>query len=124
MVLTMNAEEKKERPRKTEKEFTERIGDRAARKQYAREQADRTLWHGLGAMGTVGWTVGLPLLLGVLLGTWIDSIWPGSPVSWRLTLMIGGLLFGVASAWRWLEGERKEIECERYKQESEQNNGE
>lgn len=110
---------REERQKEDEAEFTKDISDRAARKQYARENADRSLWHGLGAIGTVGWTVGLPTLAGVLLGVWIDSIWITSPVSWTLILMIAGLLLGIGSAWLWMEGERKEIERQGFKREHE-----
>ncbi len=116
----MNKSEEDRQRREAEDAFTRRIGNRAERKQHARNNADRALWHGLGAMGTVGWTVGLPTLIGVLLGIWIDALWLTSPVSWTLVLMIGGLLFGVGSAWLWLEGERKEIEREGFRQEHSQ----
>lgn len=106
--------------REKENDFAQHIGNRAARKQHARDTTDYSLWDGLGAMGTIGWTVGLPTLLGVLLGAWIDTVWLNSPVSWTLILLIGGLLFGIGSAWRWIEGERKEIEQQEFRQEQEE----
>lgn len=105
-----------------EANFTQCVNDRVARKQFAREMDPHNFWHGLGTIGTVGWTVALPTLLGVLLGIWIDSIWPTSPIPWTLTLLIGGLLFGLGSAWLWLEGERKAIERHGLKKEPRQDN--
>jgi ATP synthase protein I len=103
-------------------EFLETIGDRVARKQHAQNlNRSRSLWHGLGTIGTVGWTIGLPTVLGVLLGVWIDSIWPASPFSWTLVLLIGGLLTGLASAWLWLEGQRQEIGRGLFKPEESEN---
>lgn len=96
--------------------FLERVGDRATRRLRAERAADRSFWHGLGAIGTVGWTVGLPTLGGVLLGIWIDARWPTSPLSWTLLLLVAGLVAGSFSAWLWLEGERKEIERARRQQ--------
>jgi len=95
---------------KSDQEFIEHIGLEAARKRHARNSANESLWHDLGTIGTVGWTVGLPTLLGVLLGTWIDTVWENSPVSWTLVLLIVGLLLGIGSAWMWIAGEQKQIE--------------
>jgi ATP synthase protein I len=89
-------------------EFVDQIGEDIARKLRART-ADNNIWHGLGSIGTVGWTVGLPTLLGVLLGAWLDSIWPGSPISWTLALLIAGLATGLVSAWLWMEQQRKDM---------------
>lgn len=104
------AGEQEERESDSEALFVGRISDRAARRLRAERAAERSFWHGLGAIGTVGWTVGLPTIGGVLLGVWIDSRWPTSPISWTLVLLIAGLFIGSFSAWLWLEGERKEIE--------------
>lgn len=110
----MNEPEKKG-AREQEVEFADHIGEDVARKLRAREKG-RSLWHGLGTMGTVGWTVGLPTVLGVLLGTWLDSIWPTSPIPWTLALLIAGLLAGILSAWMWIEQQRKEMQLGRPKE--------
>lgn len=91
-----------------EQEFSERVGTKATRKRRARRLGEERVWFGLGMFGLVGWSVVVPTLLGVVLGIWIDSRWPGQ-VSWTLTLMIGGLILGCLNAWFWIEQEQREI---------------
>jgi ATP synthase protein I len=87
------------------------IESKQARKMHARQTKDRGTWFGLGMMGTIGWTVVVPTLLGVALGLWIDAHWPGS-VSWTLMLLIGGLLLGCVNAWLWIAREQRAMEQE------------
>jgi len=54
--------------------------------------------------GLVGWSVALPTLLGILIGSWIDMLLPGR-VSWTLTMLILGLFVGCANAWYWIQRE-------------------
>ncbi len=91
-----------------EQEFSEHIGKKAARKDLARRVRDEQIWSGLGLFGLVGWSVTVPTLLGLALGIWIDTRWPGQ-ISWTLTLMIAGLIVGSLNAWFWIEQERREI---------------
>lgn len=91
-----------------EQEFSERIGQKAARKRRARRTGDERVWFGLGLFGLVGWSVAVPTLLGLALGIWIDTRWPGQ-ISWTLTLMMAGLILGCLNAWFWVEQERREI---------------
>jgi ATP synthase protein I len=91
-----------------EQEFSERIGQKAARKRRARRADDERVWFGLGLFGLVGWSVAVPTLLGLALGIWIDTRWPGQ-ISWTLTLMMAGLILGCLNAWFWVEQERREI---------------
>lgn len=82
------------------------------RKLRARRHKDRSVWFGLGMMGTIGWTVAIPTLLGAALGIWLDTRWPGS-FSWTLTLLITGLLIGCLNAWLWISREQKSMEREK-----------
>jgi ATP synthase protein I len=88
------------------------IEGKQVRKMRARRTKDRGTWFGLGMMGTIGWTVVAPTLLGVALGIWIDSRWP-SAISWTLVLLIGGLLLGCANAWLWIFREQQAMEREK-----------
>ncbi len=56
--------------------------------------------------GLVGWSVAVPTLIGIALGTWIDRTWPGE-VSWTLTLLFVGVVIGCANAWRWIQRESR-----------------
>lgn len=84
--------------------FTEQVGRRAERKIRAREKGKRSVWFGLGMFGVVGWSVAIPTLIGVAIGAWMDSMWPGLP-SWTLTMLIIGILLGCLNAWYWVKQE-------------------
>lgn len=88
------------------------IGGQHARKMRARRNKDHSAWFGLGMIGTIGWTVAIPTLLGVALGLWIDAQWPG-PFSWTLTLLFTGLVIGCINAWMWISREQESMEREK-----------
>lgn len=91
------------------REWSEEVGDREVRKIRARRKRDRTLWVGLGAFGIIGWSVAVPTLVGIILGVWLDRLWPGS-FSWTLALLLAGVTLGCLSAWYWVSLESKAIE--------------
>ena len=84
------------------------VARRAARRQRAQREGDRSVWFSLGMMGLVGWSVAIPTLIGIALGWWIDGTWPGR-VSWTLTLLFVGVAIGCLNAWYWVrqESERR-----------------
>jgi ATP synthase protein I len=71
----------------------------------ARQEGDRSIWAGLGLFGMVGWSVMVPMLLGIALGIWIDKRFPSS-YSWTLMLLFVGLVLGCWSAWYWMQREQ------------------
>ena len=87
--------------------FEEMVGGKERRKLKARATGKQSPWFGLGMFGLVGWSVVLPMLLGIFVGGWIDERWP-SQVSWRLTLMFAGLVMGCVNAWMWIQKEASE----------------
>jgi ATP synthase protein I len=71
-----------------------------------RRQAERTkrarqlgFWQGLGLVGTVGWMVSLPGVLGALGGRWLDARCH-TGIHWTLGLLVVGVALGCLSAWR------------------------
>jgi hypothetical protein len=54
--------------------------------------------------GLVGWSVAIPTVAGALFGVWLDHLWP-SRISWTLTCLFVGLLWGCRQAWFWIEKE-------------------
>jgi ATP synthase protein I len=92
----------------TQGEFAENIGSSEARKIKARQNKSKGVWFGLGMMGMIGWSVAIPTLIGVVIGIWLDSIYPGH-ISWTITFLFAGLVVGCANAWYWVERERKKI---------------
>lgn len=77
------------------------VGVRALRKLRAKRHSDRSAWWGLGMIGTIGWSVAIPTLLGVFLGRWLDRDNPGGR-SWTLALLAAGLVIGCMNAWHWV----------------------
>ncbi|MES2365318.1 MAG: AtpZ/AtpI family protein [Pseudomonadota bacterium] len=110
-------DEPKMKSTQAETEFSQQVGEKAARKLKAQRQVTQTIWTGLGMMGLVGWSVAIPTLLGAALGIWIDKHFPGSH-SWTLALLAIGLGLGCFNAWHWVSKEDREI------REQEENNHE
>lgn len=90
-------------------EFIDKVGEKEAHKIKARDEKKRIIWFGLGMMGTIGWSVAIPTLLGIALGIWLDSKWPGR-ISWTLTFFFAGLFLGCINAWYWVRMEQKKME--------------
>lgn len=98
--------EEKAKPGDTQ--FSQQVGDMAARKLKAQRHVTKTVWSGLGMMGLVGWSVVVPTLLGAALGIWLDKNYSGEH-SWTLALLTIGLVLGCINAWHWVAREDKEI---------------
>lgn len=97
------------------RDFPLEVAAREDRKIQARKARDRTVWFGLGMFGLVGWSVALPTVLGVALGVWLDSNWPGR-FSWTLALLLAGASLGALNAWYWVSQEQEAMERERERQ--------
>jgi ATP synthase protein I len=87
------------------------VDQRVARKMRARSTTRHSVWMGLRLFGLIGWSVVLPVLLGVAAGVWIDAHWP-SRVSFTITLLFVGVGAGCYGAWRFVEGEQARIRPE------------
>lgn len=86
--------------------FEQQVSQKSKRKVQARQEGDRSIWAGLGLFGMVGWSVMLPILLGIALGIWIDRRFP-SPYSWTLMLLFVGVVLGCWNAWYWIQREQR-----------------
>lgn len=82
------------------------VARKAARRRKAAREQDRSIWFSLGLFGLVGWSIAVPTLAGVALGTWIDAHWP-SRISWTLTLLFVGVVLGCLNAWYWIKQESR-----------------
>jgi ATP synthase protein I len=97
--------------------FAEQIGAKAARKLKARAaelpggvttHAGQSPWSGLGAIGIIGWSAAMPMLLGAALGIWLDKRhWTSH--SWTPALLLTGLAVGCFNAWRWVSARNREM---------------
>jgi ATP synthase protein I len=96
-------------------DFLEKIGDKEERILKARQEKKKGVWFGLSMMGTIGWSITIPALLGLALGLWLDSKQPGS-ISWTLTLLLIGIIVGCFNAYYWV---KRQLRVDRKKQDDE-----
>jgi len=90
-----------EKSPKDESDMADRVGVKAAQMLKARRNRKPEVWFGLGMMGTIGWSVCVPTLLGAGIGIWLDKHHPGAH-SWTLALLMAGLTLGCFNAWLWV----------------------
>lgn len=88
-------------------DFTDEIKAQAKRKLRAQNNKNH-IWSGFGMFGLIGWSVAAPVVLGALLGMWIDDHYAGAH-SWTLILLVVGLCIGCWNAARWVMREHKNI---------------
>jgi ATP synthase protein I len=91
----------------SEQKFVERIGSSEARMIRRKTRGDRGLWRPMAMIGVIGWTVAVPMLIGIAIGTWIDHRWP-SRFSWTLMLLVAGLGLGCLLAWTRIKREQED----------------
>lgn len=82
------------------------IGSREARMVRRQKEGAPNVWRSVGIIGLVGWSVVLPMLIGVAVGLWVDRTWPNR-FSWTLMLLVGGLAAGCANAWSRIKREQE-----------------
>lgn len=70
------------------------------RRQHEAE-GEPSLGRQLGQIGMLGWVVVTPVLLGILLGRWLDRSF-GSGVFWTAPLLLLGAVVGMRAAWLWM----------------------
>jgi ATP synthase protein I len=81
----------------------ERLATSVRRQRERRERWQRdgnlTLPRSLALVGTLGWLLVAPALLGVLLGRWLDRRYQ-SGVFWSATLLFAGVIAGGSFLWK------------------------
>lgn len=78
--------------------FISRVASREERMVRRKKEGAPNVARAVALVGLIGWTVVLPMLIGIAIGTWIDHRWP-SRFSWTLMLLVAGLAFGCWHAW-------------------------
>jgi len=66
-------------------------------------QPEPSLSRRLAQIGVLGWAIVVPILLGLVVGRWIDHLF-STGITFSAALIIGGAAFGMWSAWRWMGG--------------------
>lgn len=84
-------------------DFRRTVREKAERKRRARGRRD-DVWFWLGMFGMVGWSVAVPMVIGVVVGVWLDGV-TDMQASWTLTGLLVGLIVGCAIAWYWIRQE-------------------
>jgi ATP synthase protein I len=92
------------KPASDESTFSRQVGVQAVLKLRAKRQGKKSVWFGLGMSGLIGWTITVPVVIGVTIGVWIDDRY-ASQYSWTLMLLFIGLIVGCGNAWRWVSSE-------------------
>ena len=82
----------------------EAVRTRQERRERWQREGERSIGQNLAMIGTLGWTVVVPTLLGVFAGRWLDRHF-GSGVFWSLGLLVAGLAFGCSLAWKRIHSE-------------------
>lgn len=79
--------------------MTQAVRTRRARRERWRRDGERSLGQNLAMIGALGWTIVLPILLGIFAGRWLDRTF-NSGIFWTLGLLVAGLVVGCAFAWK------------------------
>jgi len=83
-------------------ERMEEAAARAARRdQAARAEREPTFAARLGQIGVLGWAIVAPILLGVVVGRWLDRTFDAG-VFFTAPLIMLGAAAGLWTAWRWM----------------------
>jgi len=80
------------------------VRQHAARDRRARREGERSLGSNLAQIGTLGWMIVTPGLLGLFLGRWIDRSF-GTGIFWSAPLLLLGVGLGCWSGWKWMHRE-------------------
>jgi len=73
------------------------------RKAHNLEQhKDRSYVYRAALLTVYGWQMAIPVVIGTLLGIFLDKHFPNSPISWTLNLILLGFGIGLYNANHWI----------------------
>jgi ATP synthase protein I len=87
--------------------FLDRVAAREAQMLRRKHAGPPRYWRAAALAGLIGWTVVVPMLIGIAIGRWIDRTWP-SRLSWTIMLLFAGLALGCANAWNRIRQEQED----------------
>ncbi len=100
----MSDSESRQERHETRSNMERQVASKEQRRLRAIRTGGRSVWFGLGMFGVIGWSIAVPMILGISLGIWIDSQ-TDTQRSWTLMLMAAGLGVGCLNAWAWIRRE-------------------
>mgnify|MGYP002636826717 CR=1 FL=1 len=86
-------------PHSTDRILIERIQEQQAERLKAEREPVGSLWRTVAQVGTLGWLLALPPVLGAFLGHLLDMRLQ-TGITWALGLLFMGLLAGAYFFWR------------------------
>jgi ATP synthase protein I len=73
----------------------------AERDRALREDREPTIAARLGQIGVLGWAIVAPILVGVVMGRWLDGAFK-TGIFFTAPLIMLGAAGGLWTAWRWM----------------------
>ncbi len=108
----MGGDTQNEKRGNKERSFLKHIREKEQRKLRSQRQGPQDIWFFLGFFGLVGWSVAMPMVLGIFLGLWLDGLAHTSGL-WTLVCLVAGLAAGLVNAWLWIKRQGNNIKKER-----------
>ena len=91
-----------ERPaRETADRLAEAAHRAAERERRGAADPEPSLAARLGQIGLLGWSIVVPIMIGILIGRWLDRIF-GTGIFFSAPLIMIGAAIGLWSAWKWM----------------------
>jgi len=87
-----------------QREMKDAVDKRQRRRETWKREGERSLWQNLSMVGSLGWLVVVPTLLGVLAGRWLDTKF-GTGIFYSGALIFLGVAFGSWLAWKRIDRE-------------------
>jgi ATP synthase protein I len=84
----------------------EDVRRKVERKERGRRERRHGIWFGIGMFGLVGWSVIVPVLAMLALGSWLDDTLD-DPFDWTMALLLAGIVLGCLNAWFWVSREMR-----------------
>lgn len=78
------------------------VEERAERRARHLKEGDRPLWLNLSMIGSLGWLIVTPTILGAFIGRWLDHSF-GQGVFWTGSFIFIGAGIGFYLAWQRME---------------------
>ena len=80
------------------------VRTRRERRELWGRQGERSIGRNLAMIGSIGWTIIMPTLIGIFAGRWLDRDF-ATGIFWTLSLLVAGLALGCTFAWNRIENE-------------------